>query len=44
MILASTVITGIRIIYDTDAEAFITAANITNVTQQLAINTLVVDL
>jgi hypothetical protein len=44
MILAGTIITGITVTYDTDAQAFITAAGITDTTQQVAINTLVVDL
>ena len=44
MILAGTVITGITELYDADAQAFITAAGITNTTQQGAINTLVVQL
>jgi hypothetical protein len=38
------IISSSQIIYDTDAQAFITAANITNNTQKSAINQLVLDL
>jgi hypothetical protein len=38
------IISSSQIIYDTDALAFITAANITNSTQKIAVNQLVLDL